>query len=243
MIFYKSNHRLQIIQKLNKDFLFFHKKTLILRKIFKKIYHFKNCFKTQIYSYFIFMENISTPIISIQHLKNQIYEYKYQVSKDFLANFPYSDMENVQLDTTIILEKSETLLRVKLHIEGNVTLLCDRSLDEFEYPISLDENMLYQFSEKTEWVEDNLMLLGYDTVEIDLSQLIYELVQVSVPLKKLHPRFENDVYEENADGEILIYSFSTDGIIDDPETFSKNANIEGEEIDNRWADLKKIMNN
>jgi uncharacterized protein len=188
------------------------------------------------------METLQVPIINIQHLKNTIHLYKYHVSDVFLDNFPYSEIEKANIDTNISVEKSETILRVNVIIEGFVTLVCDRSLDEFDHKIEIKENIVYQFAEKTEWIEDNLTLLGYDTTEIDLSQLIYELIQISIPMKKIHPRFDNETYEENEEGEMLIYAFSTDGVIEKIENTPK-IEIEGDETDPRWAELKKILEN
>ncbi len=186
------------------------------------------------------METLQTPIINIQHLKNNVHLFQYHISDAFLDSFPYSEIERANIDANISVEKSETILRVNVNINGTVTLLCDRSLDEFDQTIDVKEDIIYQFAEKTEWIEDNLTLLGYDTTEIDLSQLIYELIQVSIPMKKLHPRFANETYEENEDGEILIYTFSTDGVIDKVENTPQ---IEIDETDPRWAELKKIIKN
>lgn len=190
------------------------------------------------------METLLTPIIPIHHLKNKEYQYKYHITDAFLEEFPHSQIQNANLEAIIQLEKSETLLRLKIDINGVIVLICDRSLDEFEYPIHTHENMLYQFAEKTEWIEDNLILLGYDTFEIDLQQLMYELIHINIPLKKLHPRFENETYQENEEGEMLVYTFSTDGIIDKIEPTEPTENPqENTEIDPRWADLKKLLNN
>ncbi|MGI9543667.1 MAG: YceD family protein, partial [Cyclobacteriaceae bacterium] len=62
---------------------------------------------------------------------------------------------------------------------------------------------------------------------LDLSQYIYEFVALSVPMKKLHPRFDGEPSED-----ALVYSSS-----DEMQT------TEQEATDPRWAALKKLKKN
>jgi uncharacterized metal-binding protein YceD (DUF177 family) len=64
-----------------------------------------------------------------------------------------------------------------------------------------------------------------DTATIDVSEFIYEFITLAVPLKKLHPR-----YEETEDDEPdLIYTS------EDEDTDRENG-----EVDPRWEALKKL---
>ena len=73
------------------------------------------------------------------------------------------------------------------------------------------------------------MTISRDTVSLELGQYIYEFIALAIPLKKLHPRFQEEADEGDAEGKI-VYSSSAE------PTETKN----GEEIDPRWNILKKL---
>ena len=92
--------------------------------------------------------------------------------------------------------------------------------------------MLFKYGEKDEEITDEIMTISRETVSLELGQYIYEFITLAIPLKKLHPRFQDEEEgegEENIEGKI-VYSSS------DETTETKN----GEEIDPRWNILKKL---
>jgi len=66
---------------------------------------------------------------------------------------------------------------------------------------------------------------------IDMSQYIYEFISMGIPMKKLHPKYNNE--NQNND-EQLFYSST----VDDSQTVKNK-----EEIDPRWEALKKLKDN
>lgn len=61
------------------------------------------------------------------------------------------------------------------------------------------------------------------TETLELGQYIYEFIALAIPMKKLHPRFQDEPDDEGS----IIYTSDTD-------------KKEEEEIDPRWEKLKKL---
>ncbi|MDQ3291781.1 MAG: DUF177 domain-containing protein, partial [Bacteroidota bacterium] len=121
-------------------------------------------------------------------------------------------------------------------ISGTVNVTCDRSLDEFDYPVDLDELLLVRYGAVEAELDDNVLQIVPGTQAINIAQHMFDYVGLAIPMKKLHPRFYE--IDEDPDAEnILIYS--SGGLDQDTE-----ANDEDQDDDTagdpRWDALKKL---
>jgi len=156
------------------------------------------------------------------------HEYEFDFDSDFFDNFENSIVEKGSGIIKVNLEKSETFLEMSVEIEGSLELVCDRSLDPFDYPVKLQKNLILKFDEEVEQQDgDEIIFIPWNTQTIQLEQYIYEFLSLEVPMKKLHPRFSNE--EKNSEEEILIYSSPTE-----------SDNKEEDDIDPRWQKLKNL---
>nr|WP_242693177.1 DUF177 domain-containing protein [Sabulibacter ruber] len=129
-------------------------------------------------------------------------------------------------------------MQFDFHITGTVRLTCDRSLEEFEQPLEIDETLHVRFGPEELELDENVLQILPDTQCINLAQHLYDYIGLAVPMKKLHPRFvEEDLAREDdpeAEG-LLIYST---GPAEDDE--DDEDNDDDGPIDPRFAALKKL---
>jgi uncharacterized metal-binding protein YceD (DUF177 family) len=161
-------------------------------------------------------------LINIASLRNETYEFQFHIDKTFFENFGKELVEDGNLDVRLTLTKHESFLETTFKIAGSVKLICDRSLDEFDYPLDLSNPVIFKFAEEAEEISEEVIHLRRDADVLNAGQYIYDMIGSALPLKRLHPRFKED--EENEEGKI-IYSSSTQ---------------KEETIDPRWEKLKKL---
>ncbi|MFP4094773.1 MAG: YceD family protein [Cyclobacteriaceae bacterium] len=181
------------------------------------------------------MNSIAHFDIDIFRLANKQHQYQYQIDKRFFSLFEHSPVEEGALDVNVTLDKQESLISVHFDIRGTLQLECDRSLEKFNYPIEIQERILYKYGEKEEELSEEILIITSSTQKINLAQFIYEFIGLSVPMRKIHPKYAE---EENpfVDGEI-IFSSST--------AQQENASAEEDQeepIDPRWNALKNLKN-
>lgn len=172
--------------------------------------------------------------IDLYQLKNKQYEYEYRVQDDFFGKFENSLIGKCDATVKVDLVKSEHGIVVSYKIGGTMELVCDKSLETYEEPILIEEKVIYKFGDAYEELSENLIVIRRDTQQINLAQNIYELIAVTIPYKKLHPRFrtEDDSQEDIlSDGQIIYKS-------DQEETKS-----EENSVDPRWEALLKLRKN
>ena len=72
--------------------------------------------------------------IPILSLEDKSYRYTFEGADDFFQAFEQEWVEKGQFRSVVELNKSATMIQVELKIEGSIRLICDRSLEEFDYP-------------------------------------------------------------------------------------------------------------
>ncbi|KOY84763.1 hypothetical protein AD998_00090 [bacterium 336/3] len=176
------------------------------------------------------MERLNEYKVGIAKLQNKDYYFEWQVGREFFISFEETFVENGSCKVKMTLRKSEALLHLIFDIEGVLELTCDRSLEKFDYPFHTEGVQILRFSDHSEQITDEMELIPRGIAEINVSQYIYELISLAVPMKKLHPRFQE---EKNSNEELtLVYTSNKK---------TKDQNSE-ETTDPRWEELKKIFN-
>ncbi len=177
------------------------------------------------------MKNLHEFNIGIYKLTNKVHEYQFNIDSDFFKYFASSPIEEGQLVADITLDKQETLIRITFDIEGSIQLVCDRSLENFDYPVHIKKSLLFQYGEEETELTDELIIITQNTHTINLAQYIYEFIGIEVPMKKIHPDYRTDDDDLPLNQGEIVFSTEDSGM--DTE---KNES----ETDPRWDKLKKF---
>ena len=164
--------------------------------------------------------------IDLFKLANGKHTFEFDFDSAFFDLFEDSVIENGNGSIKIELDRTPTLITLTFHLIGEIELVCDRSLDTFMYPIDETNEVRVKYGDHWEELSEELILIPANAQKIDVGQLIYEFISLAIPMKKLHPRFQND------DEEGFLFLSSEQG-----QESSNN------HIDPRWNELKKLKKN
>ena len=181
-------------------------------------------------------KSLSEFIIQIYGLSNKVHELNFNIKDEFFESFEGSVVERGAFYVSVSLDRTETMITLEIVIKGIAHLECDRSLEGFDFPIETEERVIYKYGDSYEEIDDALFVIPFGTESIDLSAVIYELISVEIPMKKLHPKFQDEEESEDEDEELeMVYS---SGDSEDEEEEKKTV----EEVDPRWSKLKDLNN-
>lgn len=166
--------------------------------------------------------------IDLFGLRLSTHEFQFSFDSQLFDDQELMIVENGHGSCNVTLEKSETLITLHFEINGEVELTCDRSLEEFMFPIDLKERLILKYGEELDDSNDDVWVIPDGLQVFNVKRNILEFINVAVPLKRLHPKFG----EDDAEGMELVYT--SENLSDD--------NNSDEEIDPRWAALKKLKN-
>lgn len=168
--------------------------------------------------------------INIYGLKLGIHTFDFAFDEKLFESVEDSVIEHGHGNCTVVLDKKETLISVDFKIEGVLQLICDRSLESFDHPIDIKEHLILKYGEEFDNSRDDIWVIPNSQESINVEANIYEYLTLAVPLKKLHPRFQDE--EEYEDEIALVYT---------SEDKSSDDNTD-ETADPRWDALKNIKN-
>jgi uncharacterized metal-binding protein YceD (DUF177 family) len=120
------------------------------------------------------------------------HQFEFEVSEKFFEQFDDSEITkaNIKVDVTVI--KQNSLLQFLFDFEGTVNLSCDRCLIDYDCPISGHEKLIVKHGSPEE-SNDELLVLHEGLDEADISQYLFEYIELSIPSRKVPCEEEEDL--------------------------------------------------
>lgn len=155
------------------------------------------------------------------------HEFNWLIDNTFFEALDEPIINKGNLKVVATMDKSETMIKIDLAISGEITLVCDRSVEEFNYPLNIETRHFFKFAENFEEVDEEITTIPFNAEKFNVYQLIYETIGINVPMKKLHPKFQDEIDDEEI---TLVYS----------DEDKEEKTVQEDQIDPRWAALEKL---
>lgn len=166
--------------------------------------------------------------VNIIGLSKKAHLFEFEIKDGFFEKYGKEVVSGGNFHVQVTLDKKESFIEVDFGISGKAHLICDRTLQPFDYPIENTHKVVFKYGEEAKEISDEIVVITRDQDSLDLGQFIYEFIVLSIPIKKLHPSLS--IEDEDEDEDKIVYSTSSD-----------TAAEEGSDtIDPRWEKLKKL---
>lgn len=130
-------------------------------------------------------------IIPFFGLKAGIHTYTFDIGQPFFEAFESNLIENASFSVELKLEKTTSLLNLDFKAKGVVEELCDRCGDPIELKVKTKDHLIVKFGEESYEQTDDVLVVSHDTHDLDVSQRIYEMLVLGMPLKKVHKKLSD----------------------------------------------------
>ena len=181
------------------------------------------------------MKFLRTFDVEIIRLPEGEHRFPFEVDEKFFSLFEdNSILSKGNLLAVVVLKKDVNLIEARFEIDGTVELICDRSLETFDYPLHTVQKVLFKYGPEEMEINDEIYMITRDTPKINFAQLIYEFIFLAVPLKKIHPDYLEEMDEEDYDSEGKLVYISEEEREEDETPTAK------EDVDPRWEILKNL---
>jgi uncharacterized protein len=162
-------------------------------------------------------------IVPFKGLADGEHTFEFNVSRLFFEEYcgEDSDFNDGSFSVVVVLIKKYNILTINFDIKGSVVSACDRCLDDIDVKLDIQE-VLYAKISNEEIDESDFITISPDEFEIDVSQYIYEIISINMPLRKVH--------EEKKCNKDMISRL-------------KDLAVNEDEVDPRWDKLKDLLNN
>jgi len=169
--------------------------------------------------------------ISFSGLKEGKHLFEYEIGASFFELFENPLIEKGSIKAEVELNKSSALLTLDFKVKGDAVTSCDKCLDDLSIPIENEGKVYIKFGEEYDEPTEEIIVLQHGEHEINVAQLIYEFICISLPIRQVHPEDENGNLTCNPEMLMKLDEY----LVEEDE--------DEEEIDPRWDDLNKLLGN
>ena len=117
--------------------------------------------------------------------------FSWHAGKEFFEEFGNTEILAADIDIEVVAEKSGRYLGIDCEVDGKVTVECDRCLEDLDIMIGTDIMLSVKYgseenSDDHQEGEREVLFVPQDEAELDLSQIIYDYVCLSLPMQRVH---------------------------------------------------------
>jgi len=162
--------------------------------------------------------------ITFTSLSLGVHAFEFDLDERFFEDFNEDEISKAQIKVLVSMEKQDRMLVLYFDIKGSVNVLCDRCLDQFDQPVEGEERLIVKFGDSFHEESDEVVVIPESVHKLNVSQYIYEFINLLLPIKRVHLNDEEGI--SNCNPEIV------DRLGDSEE---------GEKTDPRWDALKMLQ--
>ena len=175
------------------------------------------------------MSGKGTYAVRISGVGEGVHHFSFELDDLFFASFDNPDLRNGSVRAAVELEKKAGFMALHFRFTGEVSLACDRCLDLFRETIAHEETVFVKLGDTPGELEDNVIMIRPEDHEIEVGQIMYEYIVLSLPVQRVHPVDEHG--RSGCDPEMLRRLKSLTIKESNPERLT----------DPRWDALKGII--
>lgn len=174
------------------------------------------------------MRKLADYTIPFVGLKLGKHQYEYDIDNRFFEHFGYHEFNSANLKVDLLFEKKTTMMELTFTVSRTVNVNCDITNEPYDQPVDGSLFLVIKFGEAYNDDNEDLLILPHGEFEVNVQQYIYELIVLSVPLKKVHPGVEDGTLQSE--------------VLEKLEELSLTKEKEEEKTDPRWDKLKNLLN-
>lgn len=176
---------------------------------------------------------LSTYTIHFKGLKVGKHTFNFEINDKFFDLFEESEIKKGNLLAQVHLDKHTQMLDLKVSMKGEVEVVCDRCLENFNLPIEFDGVLFIKFGEGQPDTGEEIVFLPTEESELNLAQYLYESISLSIPYSRYHGVNNTD---EKACNKEMLKKLKKLSVTTSKKDKSK-------ENDPRWDKLKDLKLN
>ncbi|MBL4586539.1 MAG: DUF177 domain-containing protein [Flavobacteriales bacterium] len=116
-------------------------------------------------------------------LKTGEHTFEFIADNSFFEKFEYAQIEKGEVQIALKLAKKPTHMELNFTLKGSIDENCDRCTVAYQQPIIGAYTIYVKFGDDFDEPDDNLLIIPREAFEIDVSHMIYEFIELSIPRK------------------------------------------------------------
>ena len=154
-------------------------------------------------------------------------EFDFVLNDAFFSALDQTEIMGGDVSVKLSIRKVSSTYEFIFNVKGWVDVTCDRCLTEMHYPVETEKELFVKLGDKTEEVDENLILVSEEEKKLKVDWLMYEFIVLSLAVKRVHD-------EGECDPDMIALLAEHNAELNEEKK---------QEPDPRWDELKKILDN
>jgi len=133
------------------------------------------------------MGKFTTFKLPLKSLGEGVHEFDYKLDKQFFANMEDADVRDADLDVHLVVTHRNDIYALAFTIKGQITLLCDRCLDDLVMPVDTTYNIDVEYGDDYNDDSDDLLVIPQSDNFLNVAYMLHDTVVLCIPIKHVHP--------------------------------------------------------
>jgi len=160
-------------------------------------------------------------------LKEGTHLFEYEIDNTFFKAFNYDEFESSSIKISLDFIKKSTLFELTFTANGFVEVPCDLSNELYKQEILAALPLIVNFGPEFNDDNEEILILPHEAYEFNVAQFIYEMIVLSVPNKRVHPKVLDGTMDSEALNKLRALEIKEEKPV--------------EETDPRWDKLKNLI--
>lgn len=187
--------------------------------------------------------------IDLKAMKADSAQYEFVLDNLYFSYIDGPEIQKGKVHVELIVKRTAYAFELNFKTEGVVWVPCDRCLDEMEQSVASSDKLIVKFGQEYAEEGDNMIIIPEEEGDINVAWFMYEFIALAVPMKHVHaPGKCNKTVAGKLSKHLRTNSGDADGDEEDLMETEIEITVGDEEerveqIDPRWNELKKILDN
>ncbi len=167
--------------------------------------------------------------ISFIGLKEGKHNFEYHIKNKFFDAFQLDDFDETNINVELVFVKKPSLLELEFCFKGFVNVSCDVTGESFDMEVNGDLSLIVKFGESPDDGNEEVVYLRHTEHRINVAHYIFEMLVLSAPQKRVHPKVLDGTMESKAFERLEEFKIK------------KSTTKKEDTIDPRWGKLKDLL--
>jgi uncharacterized metal-binding protein YceD (DUF177 family) len=131
-------------------------------------------------------------------LKEGNHLFEYEIDNTFFEAFNFDEFESSSVKVSLDFIKKSTLFDLSFTAKGFVEVPCDLTNELYKQDIEAVLPLVVNFGAEFNDENEEILILPHEAYEFSVAQFIYEMIVLSVPNKRIHPKVLDGTMDSEA---------------------------------------------
>ena len=173
------------------------------------------------------MKDLKQFNIQFVGLKEGKHLFEYVIGNTFFEAYNFDEYSNSSIQVSLDFVKKSTLFELIFTAKGFVEVPCDVTSELYNQEIESTLPLVVKFGPEFNDDNEEILILPHEAYEFNVAQFIYEMIVLSVPNKRVHPKVLDGTMESETLNKLKELEIKEEKTV--------------EETDPRWDKLKNLI--